>query len=111
MKCKRKYDGRKLDHKTLEALRIRTVERVLDSEDPEELGSFPFGVGKVVRLLAAVGPGVCQERCPLNVHLVSRLFWSRARISLGGLSQTSAMGFQLRVGPLQRWGWRALACA
>ncbi len=37
MKCKRKYDGRKLDHKTLEALRIRTVERVLDGEDPEEL--------------------------------------------------------------------------
>ena len=54
--------------------------------------------------------GVCQERCPLNVHLVSRLFWSRARISLGGLSQTSAMGLQLRIGPLQRWGWLALAC-
>ena len=37
MKCKRKFDGRKLDHKTLEELRIRTVQRVLDGEDPEEL--------------------------------------------------------------------------
>lgn len=37
MKCKRKLDARKLDHKTLEALRIRTVQQVLDGESPETL--------------------------------------------------------------------------
>ena len=37
MKRKRKFDGRKLDHKILEALRIRTVQRVVDGGDPEEL--------------------------------------------------------------------------
>ncbi|PHS02204.1 MAG: hypothetical protein COA80_01490 [Leeuwenhoekiella sp.] len=28
-------DGRKLDHKTLEALRVRAVQRVMDGESPE----------------------------------------------------------------------------
>jgi len=37
MKCKRKFDARKLDHKTLEALRLRTVQQVLDGESPETL--------------------------------------------------------------------------
>ncbi|MBT8420670.1 MAG: IS630 family transposase [Gammaproteobacteria bacterium] len=37
MKCKRKNDARKLSHETLEELRIRTVQRILDSESPEVL--------------------------------------------------------------------------
>ncbi len=37
MKCKRKTDGRKLDHKALESLRIHTVQRILDGESPEVL--------------------------------------------------------------------------
>ena len=28
-------DGRKLDHKTLEAIRVRAVQRVMDGESPE----------------------------------------------------------------------------
>ncbi len=32
MKCKRKTDGRKLDHNTLEQLRIRTVQQFLAGE-------------------------------------------------------------------------------
>lgn len=31
------FDGRKLDHKTLEQLRIRAVQRVLDGESPESV--------------------------------------------------------------------------
>jgi len=31
----RQTDGRKLDHKTLEALRIRAVQRVMEGESPE----------------------------------------------------------------------------
>ena len=31
----RHTDGRKLDHKTLEALRIRAVQQVMDGESPE----------------------------------------------------------------------------
>jgi transposase len=30
-----KYDGRKIDHKTREAIRIRAVQRILDGESPE----------------------------------------------------------------------------
>ncbi len=37
MKCKRKTDGRKLDHDTLETLRIHTVQQVLDGASPEDL--------------------------------------------------------------------------
>jgi transposase len=37
MKCNRDTDGRKLDHKTLEKLRFRTVQQVLDGVSPEEL--------------------------------------------------------------------------
>jgi transposase len=29
------YDGRKIDHKTREAIRIRAVQRILDGESPE----------------------------------------------------------------------------
>ena len=37
MKCKRKFDGRKLDHKTLETIRIRAVQQVLDSKKAEDV--------------------------------------------------------------------------
>jgi transposase len=37
MECKRPSDGRKLDHKTLEVLRMRTVARVQQGERPEVL--------------------------------------------------------------------------
>ena len=37
MKCKREDDARKLSHKTLEELRIRTVQWVLNGESPEIL--------------------------------------------------------------------------
>ena len=35
--------------------------------------------------------------------------WSMT--SAAGLRQTSVTGSQFRVSPLQRWGWRALACS
>ena len=37
MKCKKKFDGRKLDHKTLEAIRKRAVQQVLDGKKPEDV--------------------------------------------------------------------------
>jgi len=37
MKCKKKFDGRKLDHKTLEAIRMRAVQQVLDGKKPEDV--------------------------------------------------------------------------
>ncbi len=37
MKCKRKFDGRKLDHKTLEVLRMRAVQQILDGKKPEDV--------------------------------------------------------------------------
>ena len=37
MKCKRAFDGRQLDHKTLEALRIRTVQQIVEGASPEKL--------------------------------------------------------------------------
>ena len=37
MKCKRKIDGRKLDRKGKEALRLRVIEQVEDGASPEEL--------------------------------------------------------------------------
>ncbi len=40
MKCKKEIDGRQLDHKTLETLRIQTVQRVLDGESPEDLAKL-----------------------------------------------------------------------
>ena len=40
MKCKREFDGRKLDHKTLEAIRMRAVKQVLEGKSPEEVADF-----------------------------------------------------------------------
>jgi transposase len=37
MKCKRKFDGRKLERKALEALRVRTVQQIVDGQSPEVL--------------------------------------------------------------------------
>jgi transposase len=37
MKCKRKFDGRKLDHKVLEAIRKRAVQQVLDGKSAEDV--------------------------------------------------------------------------
>ena len=37
MKCNREFDGRKLDHKTLEALRLRAVQQVIDGQSAEEV--------------------------------------------------------------------------
>lgn len=37
MKCKRQFDGRKLNRQALEALRVRAVQRMLDGESPEVL--------------------------------------------------------------------------
>jgi transposase len=37
MKCKRKFDGRKLDHKVLEAIRKRAVQQVLDGKNAEDV--------------------------------------------------------------------------
>src|SRR3974390_3498267 len=41
----RKDDARKLDHSTLEAMRIRAVQRVQDGESPELVARI-FGVGR-----------------------------------------------------------------
>jgi transposase len=41
----RKDDARKLDHKTLEAMRDRAVRRVQDGESPEVVARI-FGVGR-----------------------------------------------------------------
>lgn len=40
MKCKKRFDGRKLDHKTLEAIRMRAVQQVLEGRSPEEVAEF-----------------------------------------------------------------------
>ncbi|OCC14325.1 Mobile element protein [Dissulfuribacter thermophilus] len=40
MKCKREFDGRKLDHKTLEAIRMRAVQQVLEGKKPEDVADF-----------------------------------------------------------------------
>lgn len=54
--------------------------------------------------------GVCQGSCRVKRHAALSLLPSAVGV-VSGLSQTSPMGCQLRVEPLQRCGRRALACS
>jgi transposase len=53
------YDGRKIDHKTREAIRIRAVQRILDGESPEviakTLGYHPSAVYRWLKRYDAEG--------------------------------------------------------
>jgi transposase len=52
MKCKRKFDGRKLDHKTLEIIRMRAIQQVLDSKKAEDVAdSYGMNHRTIYRLL------------------------------------------------------------
>jgi hypothetical protein len=62
----RKDDARQLDHKTLEALRIRAVGRVQDGESPEVVGkalglnrTTIYGCGLAMPHVLAGGNPVC----------------------------------------------------
>ena len=59
MKCKRKFDGRKLDHKTLETIRIRAVQQVLDSKKAEDVAdSYGMNSRTIYRWLEQYHYGV-----------------------------------------------------
>ena len=54
-----KRDGRLLDHRTLEAIRLMAVERVKDGERPSSVvTSYGFNRTTIYRWLAAARPGV-----------------------------------------------------
>lgn len=73
-----KRDGRKLDHQTLETIRIMAVERVREGEAPSAvIASYGFSRTSIYRWLAAASkPGVgvraLASRPAPDGHVVSR---------------------------------------
>src|SRR5438067_13570322 len=60
MLCNMKRDGRRLDHQTLEAIRIRAIERVREGERPSEvIAAYGFNRTTIYKWMqAALQPGV-----------------------------------------------------
>lgn len=54
MKCKRKFDGRKLNQESKEALRLRGIQQILNGKTPEMVAeSFEMNIRTVYKWLAA----------------------------------------------------------
>ncbi|MGX7950867.1 helix-turn-helix domain-containing protein [Oleidesulfovibrio alaskensis] len=65
-------DGRKLDHKTLEAIRVRAVQRVMDGESPEVvIKALGMSRARIYEWLAAYREGVGCPSNKLDTHLVA----------------------------------------
>ena len=75
-----------------------------------EIGCFVTGIDLSNEYIDAAESDVCQDRCRVS-YAAASLTSSVSSGVLSGFSHTAPTGDQFLTAPLQRFGWRCLACS